>query len=95
MNTKRQSKKVKRKTKTYKKRNIRKYKGGGGGEIYLKSSMYHGFSFKPVYKFIITSKAGKGGFAQSNLGKISCNKDSETFHLQENKGSCIKSSSRF
>ena len=56
MNTKRQkrqSKKVKRKTKTYKKRSIRKYKGGEG-EIYLKSSMNHGFPFKPVYKFLIT-----------------------------------------
>ena len=96
MNTKRhkrQSKKVKRKTKTYKKRSIRKY-GGGEGEIYLKSSMYHGFSFKPVYKFIIIKEAGKGGNAQSNLGKISCNKDSETFHLRENKESCIQSSSR-
>lgn len=85
MNTKRQkrqkqSKKVKRKTKTYKKRNIRKY--GGGDEIYLKSFMKHGFTSKPIYKFQLEMEAGKGGFAQSNLGKISC----------EPQKKCIKSS---
>jgi serine/threonine protein kinase len=82
---KRQSKKVKRKTKTYKKRSIRKY-GGGEGEIYLKSSMYHGLPFKPVYKFIIIKEAGKGGNAESNLGKISCDKGSWR--------SCIKRTTR-
>ena len=88
MNTKRhkrQSKKVKRKTKTYKKRSIRKY-GGGEGEIYLKSSMNHGFTFKPVYKFIMEKKAGEGSNAQSNLGKISCDKGSWR--------SCIKRTTR-
>lgn len=88
MNTKRQkrqkqSKKVKRKTKTYKKRNIRKY--GGGDEIYLKSSINHGFPFKPVYKFITTSEVGKGSNAISYLGKILCD-------VNESRN-CIKTSS--
>lgn len=83
MNTKRQSKKVKRKTKTYKKRNIRKY--GGGESHYLYSDMNHGLTKRPVYKFNVVNKMGSGGFGSAYLGKIHCEPNSWF-----NKRQCIK-----
>ena len=70
MNTKRQSKKVKRKRKTYKKRSLRR--GGGNKEHYLYSDMTHDLDKRPVYKFNVDKKMGSGSFASAYLGKIHC-----------------------
>jgi serine/threonine protein kinase len=92
MNTKRQnkrqnkrqkqSKKVKRKTKTYKKRSMRKY-GGDWSPHYLYSAMFHGLEKRPVYKFDVTSRMGKGSFASTYLGKIKCDPNEKRVCIKE------------